>query len=96
MGDNTVRPAVACVGWHPGDYGSDHVCVIEGTPSDIPELPNPHPLTAIDGDARAVLARVEQALSPLMSPHSPMVYELAVDAVRRALGIPTEATTDGK
>ena len=85
----TVRPAVAGWAWQTHRGGIALCDVPSNTPSD-------RPITGVDGTPADVLARVQAALFPLKSRCSPLDYKTAVEEVRRALGLPTEATTDGK
>lgn len=86
MGDGTVRPAVAIR--------------LDETP-DGPQT-TLRDYTAIDGDARAIAARVRAEVRAQCVHYTDegldcLICAAVADAITsRALGIPTEATTDGQ
>ena len=97
----TVRPAVACVAFSSSGNGETIVREAAEFPAD--PSASEWPVTAIDGDARAVAARVREAASVAVGQYDVVADALTCDdlidtittRVIRALGIRTEATTDG-
>jgi hypothetical protein len=101
----TVRPAVACVAWPNAAGHTD--CVGDTSYYSLDSVRETGltawPVTAIDGDARAIAARVREQVEAVMREWCMMgdmfsadqCEEIANAVTTRALGIPTEATTDG-
>jgi hypothetical protein len=103
MGDGTVRPAVAVLAYHALRHGRTHTYA-----STVYEslAHGDWRATLVDGDAAQIAARVRLAIwdsncGMEWSPEAAHTTDAEITnritaRVLRALGIPTEATTDGK